>query len=140
MNDHTPFIRWHVHPIYLAKGYHNFTIEGYNVGNVASFGTEIYHATRAQLLTADSNTIKSLTLFSTAQVAQHQSFTAGHSCPIGYAMDSTGGNFTCSKAVPCVCKDIIPATYQTLTLNSCFSDVKDAAYSVDGAYMYASLQ
>ena len=139
-NDATPFMRGHVYPVYLTKGYHNFTIEGYNDQNYASFGAEIYHATRAQLLTADSNTIKSLTLFSSAQVAQQQEFPACHSCPIGYAMDSTGGNFTCSKSVSCVCKDIIPATYQTLTLNSCFSNVKDAAYSVDGAYMYTSLQ
>jgi hypothetical protein len=117
--DPTPFYSWHIFPVHLSPGYHSFAFEGYNYEDVATFGAEIYNLTRQQLLTVDSNTVKSNTLFSTRQITSYsQTYNPGYSCPIGFNLDSGGGHYRCITQIPCT-------SYTVTSVSSCHSMVTD---------------
>jgi RHS repeat-associated protein len=99
-----PFLRWNIYPYYITKGYHNITVEGYNVlgspyFNPALFGAEIYNATADQLRLLDTTSIKNLTIFSTLDILKGKDFSKG--CPEDYALTVAGGHSFCSKIVDC---------------------------------------
>ncbi|HEY4291363.1 MAG TPA: PA14 domain-containing protein [Puia sp.] len=118
--DSLPFIKWYVLPKYLSAGYHNFRIEGWNEAGPAAFGMELYNLPRSILMTADSNTIKNNTLFTTRDIGTGEaSFSVGYSCPIaGYTLDSAGGVYRCIHHQTCT-------TCDTLRSFSCRSLVTD---------------
>ncbi|HVM86893.1 MAG TPA: PA14 domain-containing protein [Puia sp.] len=131
-----PFQIWHLYPIYLTKGYHNFTFQGWNEDSrtPASFGAEIYHLARNQIDTASSSTVLNSVIFSTRDLPNSSG--GSYSCPInsGYYLDSTsssqftlalssgpGGPYTyfCKKQIPC------PIKCDTIYSTSCYSAVTD---------------
>jgi hypothetical protein len=113
-DDGIPFFRWHIFPLYLTKGIHNLTIDAWNSGGPASFGMEIYQATRNQVINSvvnsDTATANAFTIFSTKDLTDGYAFQQGYSCPIGYNLDSTGGVFTCTGTGPCPCDTLIDGT------------------------------
>jgi hypothetical protein len=124
-SDGTPFLRWHIYPLYLKQGYHTFNIQGLNVGGPATLGAEIYNLPRQLFFTADSNTIKSNTIFSTRTLGTGQTpFTRGYSCPAdtSYHLDSTGGHYNCIKHKTCRICD-------TLHSYNCKSIVTDTTFN-----------
>lgn len=48
------FTIWHVYPVQLTAGVHSIEMEGWNDGNVAAFGAEIYDNTIPELMAATS--------------------------------------------------------------------------------------
>jgi hypothetical protein len=81
---------WHVYPRYFSKGMHAVKVEGYNTGNVALFGLEIYNNTESELRSARCYTgcANPLNLlFSTRDAVNKKYYTYG--CPAGYTLNGT---------------------------------------------------
>lgn len=109
-----PFVfeKWHVFPITLTAGTHIIELEGWNCGDNASFGAEIYDASLAQLIgmTLEAQ-LDAVTLFSTKNkvgsnfdLGQY----SGYSCPVGWSLSLCSGAYQCVKAdevpfAPCNC-------------------------------------
>ena len=85
---------WHIYPLTVSKGWHAVRVEGYNAGDVALFGLEIYNNTEAEIRNArcyyGCNNGLNL-LFSTIDAVDQKFYT--YSCPDGYTLDGS----TCQK-------------------------------------------
>ncbi len=125
-SDPLPFEIWSIYPYkFKTTGNHTIQAQGWNVDgySAASFGAEIYHLTRSQLLTFIPDSVKAHTLFNTRQLTSAaNNILQGYSCPIGYDIDSGGGTYRCIAQMPCT-------TCSVSSVSSCHSIVTDTAFN-----------
>ena len=93
---------WFIYPITLTAGSHLIEITGYNINLRAALGAEIYNATAAELISANSYTdLGSKLLFSTKDVIgtniQVGNHGYGWTCPSGYVLVTCDGPPYCTK-------------------------------------------
>ena len=91
---------WHIYPITLQAGQHTIQIQGYNVGNIASIGVEIYNSSITQLLNAHS-TSQANVIFTSLSLDNQSVANGAYSCPVGaYLNDCGEGSMVCHKVIP----------------------------------------
>ena len=96
-NDQYAFKFWYVYPVEIGQGSHTLELYGYNKGNAAGFGCEIYDATIEQLTGATTidelNIIYSSSGQTEITVFQNQDgeyLSSGYTCPSGYVYSTCG--------------------------------------------------
>lgn len=88
--DERSFELWNVYPRFMTAGIHHIRVEGYNSGNVAMYGVEIYANTETELRNARcySGCANPLNvLFSTKDAINRVFYT--YACPGGYTLNGT---------------------------------------------------
>lgn len=100
------FEYWWMQRVTLSAGSHTIEMEGYNEGNVAAFGAEIYGpfpagslGTDAAMAAAD---VENNIIFSTADMIGGTFLTgedSGLSCPDGFAIDACSDKVSCTQTI-----------------------------------------
>ena len=99
------FNYWHVYPIVFNTTTATLEVEGYNIGNIAGFGVEIYNNTLAQLTGATAynqlNVVFSSTSRKGTYVDASDTVGYGYSCPSGYGLYYDTCTATCVTTIYC---------------------------------------
>jgi hypothetical protein len=112
------FNYWHVIPVTLQAGTNVITLEGYNAGQDAAYGSEIYDATPEELSNMTTQAeLDQVLIFSTLDVINNGgAFDLGEgdigcSCPDGFVLSNCNGELQCVQietaepAEDCNCPD-----------------------------------
>ncbi|PCJ64357.1 MAG: hypothetical protein COA58_13465 [Bacteroidetes bacterium] len=97
------FKYWNVFPVELEQGFNIIEMEGLNVGGIASFGAEVYDATKAQVQSFTTQSeLEDALIFSTKYLDGTYFHTSsnsnyGYQCPAGYSLNLCSDSIMCSK-------------------------------------------
>jgi len=90
---------WHIYPISLHAGQHTIQIQGYNSGNLATVGVEIYNSTITQLLNAHTYSQANV-IFTSLSLDAQIAASGSYACPAGAYLNDCGGSMVCHKVIP----------------------------------------